>query len=119
MNGIQALRVILQQLTPNPVEYGAWDKAVSIFAVWGSSNIRPRPDELVDFCRDNPAWRFVVQSQSNTALRGHLHALPFFGWGVGNRANRDETFGRVDDHYRTGTVLPPFRGPWLASYPQR
>ena len=117
MNGIQALPVILQQLTPDPIEYGARDKAVSIFAVWGSSNIRPRPDELVDFRRDNPAWRFVIEAESNKGLRGHLNALPFFGWGVGNRANRDEPFGRVDDHHRTGAVLSPFKMPLAGFIP--
>ena len=43
--------------------------------------------------------------------------MPFFGWGVGNRANRDEPFGRVDDHHRTGTVLPPFKMPLAGFIP--
>lgn len=109
MNGVQAPAMILQQLSPDPVEYGAREESVTISTVRGSSNIRPRPDELVDFRRDNPAWRFVIQAESNTGLRGHLHALPLFGWGVSNRADPDELFASVDDHHRTGAILTPFK----------
>ena len=117
MDGVQAPAVILQQLIPNPVEYGSWNKAVSIFTVRGSSNIRPRPDELVNFRRDNPAWRFVIQAESNTGLGGHLHPLPFFGWGVGDRADPDELFASVNNHHRTGAVLSPFKMPLAGFIP--